>query len=390
MTKQSARNDGKERMTEKSARNEKREARNCSKPAHSFVNATVMTSLHITTGYTATLSLSSPLNLHDTLFCGQAFRWQVLAPHPLYDYFAVVHHAILALGLRGSTLYIFSSAPQIQHQPLTQFVEHYLGLSDQLDAVFSPSFRLRYPHVVQGASMYFGLRLLRQAPFETLISFMCAQGIGIALIRRQIQQLSQEFGTKLDVNTFARVATLNAEGDFSEQDRIALSTKPSFISMPDMDRHFYLFPTPAQLAEAPLHRLRRCTNNNLQRARHIRQVARAVADGALRLETLSAPHSTLEQARQTLLEYDGIGEKIADCICLFGLQHHDAFPIDTHVRQYLAEWFGLVSPTYTLTARSYRHLAQAARKLLDTPYPGLAGQWLFHHWRRNIKQMTAY
>jgi len=95
MTKQSARNDGKERMTEKSARNEKREARNCSKPAHSFVNATVMTSLHITTGYTATLSLSSPLNLHDTLFCGQAFRWQVLAPHPLYDYFAVVHHAIL-------------------------------------------------------------------------------------------------------------------------------------------------------------------------------------------------------------------------------------------------------------------------------------------------------
>ena len=349
-----------------------------------------MTSLHITTGYTATLSLSSPLNLHDTLFCGQAFRWQALAPHPLYDYFAVVHHAILALGLRGSTLYIFSSAPQIQHQPLTQFVEHYLGLSDQLDAVFSPSFRLRYPHVVQGASMYFGLRLLRQAPFETLISFMCAQGIGIALIRRQIQQLSQEFGTKLDVNTFARVTTLNAEGDFSEQDRIALSTKPSFISMPDMDRHFYLFPTPAQLAEAPLHRLRRCTNNNLQRARHIRQVARAVADGALRLETLSAPHSTLEQARQTLLEYDGIGEKIADCICLFGLQHHDAFPIDTHVRQYLAEWFGLVSPTYTLTARSYRHLAQAARKLLDTPYPGLAGQWLFHHWRRNIKQMTAY
>jgi N-glycosylase/DNA lyase len=368
----------------------KREARNCSKPAHSSVNATAMTSLHITTGYTATLSLSSPLNLHDTLFCGQAFRWQVLAPHPLYDYFAVVHHAILALGLRGSTLYIFSSAPQIQHQPLTQFVAHYLGLSDQLDAVFSPSFRLRYPHVVQGASMYFGLRLLRQAPFETLISFMCAQGIGIALIRRQIQQLSQEFGTKLDVNTFARVTTLNAEGDFSEQDRIALSTKPSFISMPDMDRHFYLFPTPAQLAEAPLHRLRRCTNNNLQRARHIRQVARAVADGALRLETLSAPHSTLEQARQTLLEYDGIGEKIADCICLFGLQHHDAFPIDTHVRQYLAEWFGLVSPTYTLTARSYRHLAQAARKLLDTPYPGLAGQWLFHHWRRNIKQMTAY
>ncbi len=376
-------------MTKQSARNEEEKCGIVSQNLSFIFHAASMTSLRITTGYTATLSLSAPLNLHDTLFCGQAFRWQVLAPHPLYDYFVVVHHAILALGLRGSTLHIFSSAPQIQHQPLTQFVAHYLGLSDQLDAVFSPSFRRRYPHVVQGASAYFGLRLLRQAPFETLISFMCAQGIGIALIRRQIQQLSQEFGTKLDATTLTQVTTVSEAG-ISEQDRVALSTKPSFISTPDMDKHFYLFPTADQLAEAPLHRLQRCTNNNLQRARHIRQVARAVADGALRLETLSAPHSTLEQARQTLLEYDGIGEKIADCICLFGLQHHDAFPIDTHVRQYLAEWFGLVSPTYTLTARSYRHLAQAARKLLNTPYPGLAGQWLFHHWRRNIKQMTAY
>jgi N-glycosylase/DNA lyase len=352
-----------------------------------------MTSLRITTGYTATLSLSSPLNLHDTLFCGQAFRWQALAPqHPFYDYIAVVHDTILALGLRGSTLHIFSSAPQIQHQPLTEFVAHYLGLSDQLDAVFSPSFRRRYPHVVQGASAYFGLRLLRQAPFETLISFMCAQGIGIALIRRQILQLSQEFGTQIDATTLTRITKLNDEGNSSEK---SMKLKPSSTtlsptSLPDVGKHLYLFPTPAQLADAPLHRLRRCTNNNLLRARHIRQVARAAADGALRLETLSAPHITLEQARQTLLAYDGIGEKIADCICLFGLQHHDAFPIDTHVRQYLAEWFGLVSPTYTLTARSYRHLAQAARKLLDTPYPGLAGQWLFHHWRRNVKQMTAY
>jgi N-glycosylase/DNA lyase len=143
-----------------------------------------MTSLRITTGYTATLSLSSPLNLHDTLFCGQAFRWQALAPqHPFYDYIAVVHDTILALGLRGS-------------------------LSDQLDAVFSPSFRRRYPHVVQGASAYFGLRLLRQAPFETLISFMCAQGIGIALIRRQILQLSQEFGTQIDATTLTRITKL--------------------------------------------------------------------------------------------------------------------------------------------------------------------------------------
>ena len=31
----------------------------------------------------------------------------------------------------------------------------------------------------------------------------------------------------------------------------------------------------------------------------------------------------------------GVGEKVADCICLFGLHQLDAFPVDTHIRQAL-------------------------------------------------------
>lgn len=41
----------------------------------------------------------------------------------------------------------------------------------------------------------------------------------------------------------------------------------------------------------------------------------------------------------TLLERKGIGKKVANCICLFGLHHVEAFPIDTHVKQLLAEHY---------------------------------------------------
>ena len=39
--------------------------------------------------------------------------------------------------------------------------------------------------------------------------------------------------------------------------------------------------------------------------------------------------------RQELVRQYGIGKKVADCICLFGLYHIDAFPVDTHVKKIL-------------------------------------------------------
>ena len=45
------------------------------------------------------------------------------------------------------------------------------------------------------------------------------------------------------------------------------------------------------------------------------------------------------RARKELMKLSGVGEKVADCICLFALHHMDAFPIDTHIRQVLDEHY---------------------------------------------------
>jgi N-glycosylase/DNA lyase len=44
-----------------------------------------------------------------------------------------------------------------------------------------------------------------------------------------------------------------------------------------------------------------------------------------------------QTAFEFLKGFKGIGAKVANCICLFGLHHVDAFPIDTHIKQILSE-----------------------------------------------------
>ena len=44
-----------------------------------------------------------------------------------------------------------------------------------------------------------------------------------------------------------------------------------------------------------------------------------------------------KEAKNELLKLYGVGEKVADCICLFGLHHLQAFPVDTHIKQVLEE-----------------------------------------------------
>ncbi len=299
--------------------------------------------------FCAELTVNVPLNLEATLFCGQAFRWHALSENTFQ---AVVYGEILRLTAFPNRLLIESTAERINAKALTAFVWHYLGLEDDLDTLFSKQFTKQYPHLVQGASAYFGLRLLRQEPFETLISFMCAQGIGISLVRRQVSLLCQNFG---------------------------------FIAITE-----YRFPTPEQLATAPLRKLTSCTNNNATRARNIRAIATAVASGDLDLTKCSAPDCDFQTARETLLRYNGIGDKIADCVCLFGLGHRTAFPIDTHVRQYLHEWLGLSTQTASLSSKEYQRLSSQARRLLGETQAGLAGQLLFHYWRKDIKHMKAF
>jgi hypothetical protein len=45
------------------------------------------------------------------------------------------------------------------------------------------------------------------------------------------------------------------------------------------------------------------------------------------------------EARETMVtQFCGVGRKVADCICLIGLEHYGAIPVDTHCWQFAARY----------------------------------------------------
>lgn len=210
------------------------------------------------------------------------------------------------------------------------------------------------------ANAYRSVRVMRQDPFEIMVTFMCAQGIGMHLIRRQVSMIAEKYGQKIVLET------------------------------PEGEMVFYGFPTPSALASAEPDELALCTNNNRIRAVNIIAMARSFESGKMALACVGAGACDLETLRETLCAHGGIGLKIADCIALFGLGRFDAFPIDTHVKQYLWEWFGIEEARRSLTEKNYRILQEKARNILGAEYAGYAGHILFHCWRKEVKKMKAF
>ena len=73
------------------------------------------------------------------------------------------------------------------------------------------------------------------------------------------------------------------------------------------------------------------------RSKYVVRAARSVVNGEFDPEAVSA--MSYRKAKEELLKLFGVGEKVADCICLFGLHHLQAFPMDTHIKQAMAQHY---------------------------------------------------
>lgn len=162
-------------------------------------------------------------------------------------------------------------------------------------------------HYLQSAISYgSGIRILRQDLWEMIISFIISQQNNIRRIRKCIETICSHYGTEED--------------------------------------GFFAFPTPVQLARATEEELRALGLG--YRSRYLVETAHMIADGKVSLDKLK--QMDYASARAELLKLCGVGAKVADCICLFGLHHLCAFPVDTHIRQVLASHYpdGFPSEAY--------------------------------------------
>ncbi len=144
-----------------------------------------------------------------------------------------------------------------------------------------------------------GIRILQQDLWEMIISFIISQQNNIKRIRRCIQLLCKNYGEQ---------------------------------KVDDNGVEYYDFPTPQSLAHAQIDELYAC--NLGYRSRYIHETANSICNGSVALECL--PQLGYTKAKEELLKLCGVGEKVADCICLFALHMTEAFPKDTHINKVLA------------------------------------------------------
>ena len=160
-------------------------------------------------------------------------------------------------------------------------------------------------YLLSAAKAGAGIRILRQDPWEMIITFVISQQKTIPAIRSLVEALCRNYGTHIE-------RTLLASSKLSE-------AGPSPFA----------FPTPEQLSRASLDDLLALKLG--YRAKYIAVTARTIASGQISLEKIY--DMRYPQAKKELMKLCGVGEKVAECICLFALHHMDAFPIDTHIRQ---------------------------------------------------------
>jgi N-glycosylase/DNA lyase len=92
---------------------------------------------------------------------------------------------------------------------------------------------------------------------------------------------------------------------------------------------------------------------------------------------LSLAELPMDESRSRIMQYPGIGPKVADCVLLYGFHRLEAFPIDVWIRRKMQE---LYFANRVVPAKQI--LRFAARRW--GPWAGYVQQYIFHAARKRV------
>ena len=231
-------------------------------------------------------------NLADTLESGQCFRFKKLGDG---DYSLIAYGKYLRVYQKSQTdntnIYFETSQDDFDN-----IWRGYFDLDRDYKYIFE---KLRQDEIIKQASDFCpGLRILRQEPFECLISFIISQNNNIPRIKKIIASLCENFGKKIGGGQYA-------------------------------------FPPPEILAELSLDDLSVIRSGF--RAKYISDAAKKTASGEINLGAVY--DLSLRDAAEYLKKIKGVGDKVAACVLLFAYNRLDAFPIDVRIKKILADYY---------------------------------------------------
>ncbi len=185
------------------------------------------------------------------------------------------------------------------------------------------------PKIVVAEEAGYGIRILRQDFFEVLISFIISQNNNIPRIKKNIEAMCEKYGKRINFE----------------------------------DSAAYSFPSAKVLAEVPREEL-----DALKLGYRSEYIIRA---------SQKFLNEGMPKTPESVLDYYGVGPKVANCIKLFGLRQLDAFPIDTWVKKIMKDMYGF-------SENDVKGMQDFAMDRFGAN-GGIAQQYLFNYYR-NVKE----
>ncbi len=271
-------------------------------------------------------------DLNMTLLGGQAFNWDFEPNENCFWGFTQdkVIQLKIPVGAYGHMPLQWQTYPNNDD---FDFLKSYLRLDTNYKNILNKIQKDK--HIKAAIKSYPYIRLLKQDFDQTLLSFLISSNNNIKSIRRIIRSLCLKFGKQINVN-----------GD-----------------------KFYLFPKTEILADAKLESLLECKLGF--RAKFLKGAANYILDTELNKKIYDMNENN---ARTSLIEISGVGDKIADCILVFSLGFDNVTPLDIWGKRFLTRFYKL-NPKM-----KYKDMRTWIDNYFEG-YAGWAGQFLYEYIR---------
>lgn len=269
-------------------------------------------------------------DLKQTLECGQCFRYECISDN---EYLVIAKNRTLHIKQEDNILFFYNST------------------MEEVQSIWCPYFDLNRDYgtikkwlnerdnlIGEAIEQKSGVRILNQEFFEMLITFIISQNKQIPHIMQIVERISERFGEYI--------------GEWN-------------------GKKYYSFPTPEVLSKA--------TEQDFLdmkagfRAKYLVDACRKVVSQELCENELR--QMNYGEALEKIQIVKGIGEKVGNCILLFGLGRREAFPIDVWMIRILERlYFDEPVKKDEMQAFAKEHFGE---------YGGYAQQYLFYYARDN-------
>jgi len=269
-------------------------------------------------------------DIEQTLESGQCFRWEKIDEK---QYIGCAYNRVIKIGQINNDIYIDNS----NEKDMKNIWTKYFDLNRDYGKMQKI---LAQDETLKKAIAYAnGIHILQQQPFETLITYIVSANNNIPRIKGIVKKMCVDIGTKIELKK-------NIYYTFPTAEKLAFTTKEN------IDKYKAGFRGP-----------------------YISKTAKMIYENKYDFKKLQ--EMSYEQAKTSLKQFIGVGDKVADCVLLFTGIKTESFPVDVWVKR-------VMEKLYFKKETSLVEINKYGVEKFDK-YAGFANTYLFYYIRNNIE-----